>query len=256
MFFYSLILYYCNGQTCTSPVYNNSAGATIRGPCPSSQVIVPVGSTIRFTCYFTGNGYTQFWNVSGLIFLTNYDNPPNTNVTYVINGGGSSGSTILTVPVESQYLSQLLDITFGLCPLSCTPTNLQGNFSTIPVHLIAFGKKIFTFINKMYSNSVGPPHLLTHQLLDNAVILRWSPPLMDYIQFQYNITVVNSDNISVLLTTVTNSTNITLHKDNISYIECSQLQWSVSAGTQYGNSKQAIAENSFIIVSGNISIIL
>ena len=46
---------------------------------------------------------------------------------------------------------------------------------------------------------------------------------MDYIQFQYNITVVNSDNISVMLTTVTNSTNITVHKDNILYIECSQL---------------------------------
>ena len=60
--------------------------------------------------------------------------------------------------------------------------------------------------------------------MDNAVILRWSPPLMDYIQFQYNITAVNSDNISVIFPTVTNSTNITLHKDNISYIECSQLQ--------------------------------
>ena len=94
--FYSLIIYYCNGQICTSPVYSNSDGATIRGPCPLSQVIAPVGSTIVFTCYFTGSGYTKFWNVSGLIFLDNYDNPPNTNVTYVINGGDSSGSTILT----------------------------------------------------------------------------------------------------------------------------------------------------------------
>ena len=74
---------------------------------------------------------------------------------------------------------------------------------------------------------------------------------MDYIEFQYNITVVNSDNISVMLTTVTNSTNITLHKDNISYIECSQLQWSVSGGTQYGYSELPIAENNFIIY-GNI----
>ena len=73
---------------------------------------------------------------------------------------------------------------------------------------------------------------------------------MDYIQFQYNITVVNSDNISVMLTTVTNSTNITLY--NISYIECSQLQWSVSAGTQYGYSELAIAEDNFIIISGNL----
>ena len=79
-----------------------------------------------------------------------------------------------------------------------------------------------------------------------------SPPLMDYIQFQYNITVVNADNISVMLTTVTNSTNITLHKDHRSYIECSQLQWSLSANTQYGNSDLVIAEDNFIIISGNL----
>ena len=88
------------------------------------------------------------------------------------------------------------------------------------------------------------------------MILRWSPPLIDYIQFQYNITVVNSDNISVMLTTVTNSINITLHKDNISYIECSQLQWSVSAGTQYYYSELAFAKDKFIIISGNVILIL
>ena len=79
---------------------------------------------------------------------------------------------------------------------------------------------------------------------------------MGYVQFQYNIRVVNTDNISVMLTTVTNSTNITLHKDSISYIECSQLQWSVSAGTQYGHSKLVIAEDNFTIISGNINIML
>ena len=57
-----------------------------------------------------------------------------------------------------------------------------------------------------------------------------------------------------MFTTVTNSTNITLCKDNISYIECSQLQWSVSAGTQYGYSELAIAKDNFTIISGNIII--
>ena len=75
---------------------------------------------------------------------------------------------------------------------------------------------------------------------------------MDYVQFQYNITVVNSDNISVIFTTVTNSTNITLYKNNISYIECSQLQWSISPGTQYGYSELDIAEDNFTIISGNV----
>ena len=37
----------CNGQTCASPVYNNS-GVTIRGPYRSSQVITPVGSSVQF----------------------------------------------------------------------------------------------------------------------------------------------------------------------------------------------------------------
>ena len=59
-----------------------------------------------------------------------------------------------------------------------------------------------------------------------------------------------------MLTTVTNSTNITLHKDNILYIECSQLQWSVSAGTQYGYSQLTIPKDNFIIISGNVNIIL
>ena len=65
-----------------------------------------------------------------------------------------------------------------------------------------YPRSCYSFINKMYNNSVGPPHLLTHQLLDNAVILRWSPPLMDYIQFQYNITVA-AVVFTVLITIVT-----------------------------------------------------
>ena len=147
LFLCSLLIYLCNGQDCTSPVYNNFAGAIIRGPCPSSQVVAPVGSTIKFKCSFDASGYTQFWNVSGLIFVTNFQEPPNTNVSFITNAASGSGSTVLTVPVESQYLAQLLNIQCGLCNLNsaCTPSNLQDKFGTIPVQLIGFGKSLFIF---------------------------------------------------------------------------------------------------------------
>ena len=55
-------------QTCTSPVYNDSTGVTIRGPCLSSQVLAPIGSTITFECsynYFSGNNVQiPFWNIT------------------------------------------------------------------------------------------------------------------------------------------------------------------------------------------------
>ena len=57
-----------------------------------------------------------------------------------------------------------------------------------------------------------------------------------------------------MFTTVTNSSNITLCKDNISYIECSQLQWSVSACAQYGYNELAIAKDNSTIISGNVII--
>ena len=145
----SFVINFCNGQTCTSPVYNNSAGATIRGPCPSSQVIAPVGSIVKFICSFAGFDHTQFWNVSDLIFIAGRQKPPNTNVSFSLNyddGSVSSGYTILTVPVESKYLTQLLIIKCGLCHLdgSCSPSNLQDSseetLTTLPVQLISFGK--------------------------------------------------------------------------------------------------------------------
>ena len=145
----SFIINFCNGQTCTSPVYSNSVGATIRGPCPSSRVIAPVGSTVTFTCSFAGIDHTQFWNVSDLIFITGRQKPPNTNVSFSLDyddGSDTSGSTILTVPVENKYLTQLLIIKCGLCHLDglCSPSNLQDNseetLTTLPIELISFGK--------------------------------------------------------------------------------------------------------------------
>ena len=62
------------------------------------------------------------------------------------DGSVSSGYTILTVPVESKYLTQLLIIKCGLCHLdgSCSPSNLQDSseetLTTLPVQLISFGK--------------------------------------------------------------------------------------------------------------------
>ena len=70
---YCGLLFFCwlvsNGQTCTSPVYNNSVGVTIRGPCPSSQVFVAFtsNSTVNFTCSFDHDGsYLTFWKVTDI----------------------------------------------------------------------------------------------------------------------------------------------------------------------------------------------
>ena len=69
-FMCSFLFFFCTGQrqqTCISPVYNGSTGATINGPCLSSQVLAPVGSTIKFECsynYFNENNVQiPFWNI-------------------------------------------------------------------------------------------------------------------------------------------------------------------------------------------------
>ena len=70
LLFCSFVFYFCTGQqqqqTCTSPVYNGSTGATITGPCPSSQVQAPVGSTITFECSYdySGKVHIPFWNIT------------------------------------------------------------------------------------------------------------------------------------------------------------------------------------------------
>lgn len=106
-----------NKQNCTSPKYSNFAGAVIKGSCPSSQVVATIGSIVKFICSFAGVDHTQFWHVSVLIFITGHQIPPNTNVSFRLDyddGSVSSGSTIVTVPVESKYL---LIIKCGLCPV-------------------------------------------------------------------------------------------------------------------------------------------
>ena len=138
LFFCSLALsLYCGlSLTCTSPVYNNSAGATIRGPCPSSQVIASIGSNVYFKCSFEGSGYNKLWNISGLLFITGFASPPslpNTTINVYQD---------LTVLAISVFNEQVLHIQCGLCNLisSCHPSNLQDTFTTLPVQLISFGK--------------------------------------------------------------------------------------------------------------------
>ena len=103
---------------------------------------------MKFICSFAGIDHTQFWNVSNLI-ITGRQKPPNTNVSLRLDyddGSDTSGSTLLTVPVESKYLTQLLIIKCGLCHLDglCSPSNLQDScedtLTTVPVQLITFVK--------------------------------------------------------------------------------------------------------------------
>ena len=131
LFLCSLLIYLCNGQDCTSPVYNNS-GVIIRGPCPSSQVVAPVGSTIKFECSYSYTGsYFTVWNITDIPPIVGVNAPQNIEVT--VNGGGSGGFTTISLPVTNQ------NIQCGLCELgNCSP--LQVTIISLPVQLISFGK--------------------------------------------------------------------------------------------------------------------
>ena len=138
VFLCSLLVHLSNGQTCTSPVYSN-AGATIRGPCPSSQVIAPVGSTVLFECSFSYSGnYFTLWNITNIVPIVSVNVPVNTSISLTISGGGGNGFTTLSLPV-TQY--EPLDVQCGLCNgIDCYLTPLQVTVISLPVQLISFGK--------------------------------------------------------------------------------------------------------------------
>ena len=140
MVLFCLILVYpCNGQDCTSPVYSNF-GVTISGPCPSSQVIAPVGSIIKFECcysYTTGN-YHIVWNITKIGIIIDTNSPNNSNITIKINTGNRF--TTLTRPItqHEQFYVQC-----GLCNgIKCHLTPLQVTVISLPVQLISFGKLV------------------------------------------------------------------------------------------------------------------
>ena len=134
----SLLVCFCNGQICTSPIYNNS-GIIIRGPCPSSQVITPVGRTVMFECtyIFTTGSYSIFWNIT--------NTEPNVGETRLqngivvgVSGTGGNGFTTLTLPVSKQ---DSLDVQCGLCNGgNCYRSPLLPTVISLPVQLISFGK--------------------------------------------------------------------------------------------------------------------
>ena len=134
LLFFFLVFYLCDGQTCTSPVYNNS-GATIRGPCPSSQVIAPVGGTVIYECSSTYTGsFHSFWNITNIEPFVSPNGPPNSNIHVT----GDNTCTTLTFPVKKQ---NSLDVQCGLCNGGdCYLSPLQATVISLPVQLISFGK--------------------------------------------------------------------------------------------------------------------
>ena len=133
----SLFVCLCNGQTYYSPVYNNS-GIIIRGPCPSSQVITPVGSTVMFECtyIFTGS-YFLLWNITGIEPIVGETILADGTIVGV-SGSGGNGYTTLTLPVTKQ---DSVDVQCGLCSgATCFTNPLQLTVISLPVQLISFGK--------------------------------------------------------------------------------------------------------------------
>ena len=108
LLFSFLVCYLCDGQICTSPVYNNS-GVIIRGPCPSSQVIAPVGSTVILECSFIYNGsFHSFWNITNIALFVSPNRPPNSNIEMTED----NTATTLAFLVSKQ---NSLDVQCGLC---------------------------------------------------------------------------------------------------------------------------------------------
>ena len=137
----SLLFSLCNGQTCTSPVYSNS-GATVRGPCPSSQVVVPVGSVIEFNCSYNYSGsYLTFWNITNIGSIVGTNTPPANSGIKIVAGISDNGFTILTISVTKQ---EILVVQCGLCNGGeCYPKDgfpLQPTVVSLPVQVISFGK--------------------------------------------------------------------------------------------------------------------
>ena len=138
LIFCSLLVYLCNGQTCTSPVYNSSE-VIIKGPCPSSQVIAPVGSTVQFECSYSHNGnYLPFWNITNIKPIVSQNVPPNSGLTVTLGGNNANGFTTLTFSITKQ---DSVIIQCGLCNVAkCFQSSLQPTVVSLPVQLISFGK--------------------------------------------------------------------------------------------------------------------
>ena len=134
-----LLFFCCLLFHLSSPVHSNS-GATIRGPCPSSQVITPVGSTnVKFECFLNhSGGYLIFWNVTTFPLVLSLNPIPN-GINFIIPAG-SSGITSVTIKnIGSQKLTE---IQCGLCNMQggCFQSSLQPTVISLPVQLISFGK--------------------------------------------------------------------------------------------------------------------
>ena len=141
LFLCSLLVYLCNGEDCTSPVYSNSE-ATLRGPCPSSQVIAPVGSNVTFVCSFSYNTgtYSQYWNITDIELLINGNNPPNSSIIVTLISTGGNGYTTVTLQITKE---EQLDVQCVLCKATVNVNCLfapQPTVISLPVQLISFGK--------------------------------------------------------------------------------------------------------------------
>ena len=136
LFFCSLV---SNGQTCTSPVYNNSVGITIRGPCPSSQVfaVFTSNSTVKFTCLFDHDGsYLTFWKVTDIPTNLQFWKKHKEWIDYVVSSG-ATGIVSFSIMVEKNCYSAECDKDSDYVNLDFV---LKIFVILIPAQPISFGK--------------------------------------------------------------------------------------------------------------------
>ena len=137
---------------CTGPVTFNSININIKGPCPDSTVIAPVGSTVQYRCDYedgTEENLAPYWHIAGLSGTPFIQGTPGHGEHNIKISKISAGFyTIITIPILEQYLNNTLNIQCGLCSVpsvcydSTKPTinRLRENITSSMVELITFGK--------------------------------------------------------------------------------------------------------------------
>ena len=148
---FSLFLLARSSFSCSDTVTFSSPDFTIKGPCPDSTVIAPVGSTVHYRCDYEDRKSgvdLPYWHIAGLgatPFLLGEGNEHSVTIVSVIT---ATGNTIITIPILEQYLNNTLNIRCGLCSApvcydSTKPTinilseNITSNST---VELVTFGE--------------------------------------------------------------------------------------------------------------------
>lgn len=113
----------------------------LRGTCPNTTQVVPLGGNAIYTCSYdtVDQLLTPYWNITGYGAIKTF---PSNSPLRIVSSPPSIGTTRLTVKMVTQFINTVVNVSCGLtpyysCHFSC-PTVISV-IETQPVQLIAFG---------------------------------------------------------------------------------------------------------------------